>query len=650
MDRLSNEVLEHQLSYLECVDIDSCRLACRRLRAVIHGSILLRYLYRLQRSGRIDPNIHSSKLSISRRLHALQDHENAWLRADFTPVSTVRLPMNANAIAEIVSMHESIYLLSQLDNDHQFAYGKLMRLHDASVTDAGGSWQELDLTGQPASTDMRVVRDVKFLEECNLILVSSVEGTGHRVNRLIFDFYSADTFEPHPDAARPSVILNCPDSLQLIVEGGDLLSNSVATVTLSGDFVLFNVVDWTSERIVDGRSLVKDHLFYCILWRRGLLIPVGTQSSWAACIEMQFIAQNTILITHADEKPHLELCTLAECPERGWVLQTALCLELPQFAPRVTLSTCSGILTDDTGTTGLVAHPTSSPPLFSTSMSTSMCILSITLERVAARALFFHSFILVMRCASLLKLFTEVPLEDRTTWSQLTESYLYMDGEIPGPMDTDAQPRLTARPLPRTMNAERWSKEGVLWIDGGEMDETLGVYDWSVHGQHLLAWAEEFDYSGPALPLRVFHFNEHDIERALSLVRSISVQLPEGVTPTKDPSSSSTGYEDPDADAEPPNSFFGQWTNISNGKKIAVVEQPPSTPAGVWWSHDLVSNLPFAITQTTQAERWPMITIHGDLIMRKKQSQAVDGIGHEANTEPGTCFEVFRIGSGGTVE
>lgn len=174
MERVSNEVLEHLLSYLDCVDIDSCRLACRRLRAVIHGSILLRYLYRLQRSGRIDPNIHSSKLSISRRLHALQDHENAWLRADFTPVSTVRLPMNDIDIAEIASTHESIYLLSHLDRDHQSAFGKLMRLHDASVTDCGGSWQELDLTGQPASTDMRVVRDVNFLEECNLIMVSSV--------------------------------------------------------------------------------------------------------------------------------------------------------------------------------------------------------------------------------------------------------------------------------------------------------------------------------------------------------------------------------------------------------------------------------------------------------------------------------------------
>ena len=95
---------------------------------------------------------------------------------------------------------------------------------------------------------------------------------------LVFDFYAADTFEPHPDAARPSMVLHCPENLRLVMSPGhdDIHDCDIATIAISGDYIVFAVTDsWASQSQSD-EGWVENHLYYCIQWRDGLLTPVGT--------------------------------------------------------------------------------------------------------------------------------------------------------------------------------------------------------------------------------------------------------------------------------------------------------------------------------------------------------------------------------------
>ena len=77
----------------------------------------------------------------------------------------------------------------------------------------------------------------------------------------------------------------------------------------------------------------------------------------------------------------------------------------------------------------------------------------------------------------------------------------------------------------------------------------------------------------------------------------------------------------PDDEGEPPfQPSFGTWTKLDGRREITAVTRPLTVPAGEWWNQDLISTLPFAVTRAAQAERWPMFTIHEDLILRQKQA------------------------------
>lgn len=170
MNRLSNEVLEHLLSYLCHVDIEACRLTCRQFRAVINGSILLRYICRLQLAARTDHELSSSHLSVARRLSALNDLENAWLRADFTPLSVVRFPLNTITYAS--SMNGALYLLTGTIWESE----EIMRLPTLHLDEILNEGPRLRLTNGFDSLPgtRRVVKEVDVLWERNLLTVVSV--------------------------------------------------------------------------------------------------------------------------------------------------------------------------------------------------------------------------------------------------------------------------------------------------------------------------------------------------------------------------------------------------------------------------------------------------------------------------------------------
>ena len=154
MERLSNELLEQSFSYLDCSDIEACRLTCRRFLEVVKGSVLLHYLCRLQLAARIDPELSSSKLSVSQRLAALNDLEDAWLRAQFTYLSTVKLPLTR--ITYSSSMNGVLYFLT----GSIWISEEIMRLPDFSTDNPVLEGRRLRLGNRDTNRGRRVVKEV----------------------------------------------------------------------------------------------------------------------------------------------------------------------------------------------------------------------------------------------------------------------------------------------------------------------------------------------------------------------------------------------------------------------------------------------------------------------------------------------------------
>lgn len=168
MDRLSNELLENLLSFLDCANIEACRLTCRRFRAVINGSVLLRYLCRLQLAARTDHEIYNSKLSVAQRLSALKDLEDAWLRADFTPLGVMRFPLNK--ISYTGSINGVLYALTGTIWESE----EIMRMPTLSLRETFNEGPRLRLAKGGINHSRRIVKEVDVLEESNLITVISV--------------------------------------------------------------------------------------------------------------------------------------------------------------------------------------------------------------------------------------------------------------------------------------------------------------------------------------------------------------------------------------------------------------------------------------------------------------------------------------------
>lgn len=110
----------------------------------------------------------------------------------------------------------------------------------------------------------------------------------NRFSALVFDFYTADTFEPHPDAAYPSMTLNCETSLNLappgLDPGGDISEYDPAVMDSCGDNVFFVVSHFNPMEDLTPSGRRRDELFYCICWREGLLVPVCYSTIAAADI------------------------------------------------------------------------------------------------------------------------------------------------------------------------------------------------------------------------------------------------------------------------------------------------------------------------------------------------------------------------------
>lgn len=101
----------------------------------------------------------------------------------------------------------------------------------------------------------------------------------NRYSSLIFEFYTADTFEPHPDAARPSMTLSCHPSVNLVIpllEAEDNISEyGAAIMDTCGDVVFFVLSDFSAGGMTP-LGWPRDELYYCICWREGRLVPVSS--------------------------------------------------------------------------------------------------------------------------------------------------------------------------------------------------------------------------------------------------------------------------------------------------------------------------------------------------------------------------------------
>lgn len=331
------------------------------------------------------------------------------------------------------------------------------------------------------------------------------------------------------------------------------------------------------------------------------------ESAHQSIVSVSFMSEDTILIPHGD-RHCLELCTLSKCPERGRVLHTALYLELPPLAPYTELGTCS-VVRDTSSFTPADCGSTNTAPLFSAAISESICAVRMILDRREDADMSFHSFLLVSRCATLDKLASHVPVDERYEWPEPNKQYLSLDGQWTTRSDGLASPPSPDYPESKAyiLGPDFWLRERFAWLDAGDIGATTGERSWSVHGQRLLGWSGMDEESGPALPLRILDFNAYNARSAAALVKSMSKAAP------GNSSAGNEQEEETEADSE-----FGPWTGLHTGYQLAVADRHHTVPAGHWWKHDLVSNMPFTVTQAVEAEHWPLLIVHGNLILRSK--------------------------------
>ncbi|VDB82820.1 unnamed protein product [Peniophora sp. CBMAI 1063] len=571
-------------------------------------------------------------LSVSRRLEVLDDLEDAWIRADFVPLPVVNIPLDD--ISYTSSINGALYVLTGTI----WASDKILRLPVIvpGETLYGGSC--LRLANEISSHHgRRVVKEVDVLEESNLLTVISVDIVDNRYSTLVFDFYTADTFEPHPDAARPSMILKCDPTMNIVlplVEAEEDISEYGAAIMDScGDIVFFVVPNFSTNGMTP-LGWPREELLCCIDWRRGIFSPLRKETTYQSIVSVSFISENTILIPRG-ERHCLQLCVLSNDAQGHRVLQTALYLRLPAMPPRAEISS-STVIRDTSSFTRVGDGPVKLPPIFATPASSSVCAVRLIVERHVGTDLQFHTFLLVTHCATLAEIASGVPANERHTWLQPAQPHLRVDEstvvESSLPLDDAETPHV------QTLESDVWSRRGFMWLDAGDLAPDASERSWTVHGQRLLGSSAEREESGPALPLRIFDFNPHNTRHfATMLLPTVSATSDDEHLRPEDV----RGEEGPEVPEEE-GSEFGRWTQLPNGNKLTVVNQPITTPSGGWWRNDLVSDMPFTVTQAAQTERWSMLTVHGNQILRKRESS-----NSVTQHEPmNTTFEVFRIGQG----
>lgn len=265
-------------------------------------------------------------------------------------------------------------------------------------------------------------------------------------------------------------------------------------------------------------------------------------------------------------------------------------------------------------------HTNFSAPLFSTPASESVCTVHVILRRRVGAELSLHAFLLITRCATLDELASRVPSSSRYEWPAPRQQYLRPEGQFYA-HNEEAVP--LSEPIDRrshSLEPQSWLRQGFVWLDGGDLGADSCELDWTIHGQRLLTFLGEprLEETDLTLPLRLFDFNAYNVRRARTLVQSITQSL-------SNDSASNDGHEDlslvgrslETVAEDLLDSEFGRWAQLPNGNKLAVVDGYFTMPAGFWWKDDLVSNMPFAVTQIAQTERWPMLVVHGNHILRK---------------------------------
>ncbi|KZV71893.1 hypothetical protein PENSPDRAFT_751433 [Peniophora sp. CONT] len=602
--------------------------------------------YAAYSSPRGDDEISRPNLSVAERLSALNDLEDAWLRADFTPLPAVMFPLENMTF--INSTNGALFGSTGTLWESE----EIMRLPTTFTVRPCNKGPRLRLGTISTHAGRRVVKELDVLEDSNLLTVVSLEIIGNRFSALVFDFYTADTFEPHPDAAHPCMILHCETSLSLaspeLDPGGDISEYDPAVMDSCGDHVFFVVSHFDPMESLTTSGWRRDELSYCICWREGRLVPLRMESAYQSVTSVYFISESAILIPRAD-RHCLEICTLSKCSIRHRVLHTALYLQLPPLASAlVTNVSCTAGRDSTSFTPNAHGHTNFSAPLFSTPGSESVCTVHVILKRRVGYELSLHAFLLVTRCATLDELANRVPSSSRYEWSAPRQQYLRPEGQL---YTHNEEPVSLSDPIDRraySMESQSWLRQGFVWLDGGDIGEDSCEPDWAIHGQRLLAFLgdPQLEETDLTLPLRLFDFNAYNVRRAGALVQSITQSL-SNVSASDDGQEDMSLLEGRSSAIVAENllqSEFGRWTQLPNGNKLAVVDGCFTMPGGFWWMDDLVSNMPFVVTQIAQAERWPMLVVHGNYILRKREPPSDR---NDAQAEPtlGTTFEVFRVGN-----
>ncbi|VDB82819.1 unnamed protein product [Peniophora sp. CBMAI 1063] len=612
MDRLSAELLVKILAHLGVEDLQASRLTSRRFRAAIEGSVELCYQHRLRLAGRADIANKSSCTSLSQHLADLNGLEDAWRYANFTQTVSIA-SFSVLSDSEVLTFYarmNSLYVIA----GQEWTVNEVLRLSDGRTSGSAEDWQRLQISSVTSRPD-KMALDVVILEETCLLMVISVivNNDGDDVSGIVFDFYHTETMQPHSDAIQPSVTLRFAQTFQPHPPGEDL-STFDSPISGHGDTILFILRNHHPDAVTHDTSQELE-VFFCLRWKEGLVHTLRAQESCRQTAPT-FVEAN-LFICSQQHLHCLELCSLLKDSTRPWTLHTLCYLRFPALGVSVLGNRIGEMAVyrdyESSGVTDADWQNQANPRPFPLLPSQSICAVRIVLQGLSGHYDDDRTFYLVIRTATFAEIALEVAPGETFDWPEPEGCYVYLDTQTPptSPATQTVNPNMDSAVvcMARTLEADAWLGKGATWLNtAAELHN--GDRAWGVSGQRLIA--RGFESEGRIPPLRLYNFNIYDVQRALSLIRTGNLELVQ-------------------TDVE--HTMFGPWYRLPNGNKLAVVDEPfaVSTARPTWWGEDLVSNLPFTIVETQQAQAWPLLTVFGDFILRLQSKESLN-------------YEVFRVG------
>ncbi|KAH9059411.1 hypothetical protein EDB83DRAFT_2607181 [Lactarius deliciosus] len=309
---LSTELIEKIASCLRAQDIAVLRLCCRRMHLIVEGSLLLQYLYRMERAGVYDPLWDLPSRPIIDRLEALERWETSWNDIEkYLVTPRLVIPAERDLFGPFFLCDDYLFAVDWQGHPNGLRQPALLYvdLRDALRT-GQHRWKQIDYP--PGSI---AITQAFSIEEDDLVVsVLSLPRVDGAPTSTVLRFMSLETGGAHPLAKLPDLRLDTQLPVSLLDVRADVI----------GDQIVLVLVDLRNDA-------PESDAIYLVDWRQGLMSLVHRAPNGTYEGALSVLSPELVLFLKR-EPPSIELCRVtrgtAQTPPSLRVVRT---LALPPF-------------------------------------------------------------------------------------------------------------------------------------------------------------------------------------------------------------------------------------------------------------------------------------------------------------------------------